>query len=332
MTIRGPPGHTVPSMSDAVAAGQTPAEGARTAVAEPKRLIVSTRLWLWVLLGGAALWLVTAIATGLTDVTHLIPNVILLGSFLIPVSLVLFALSRASEGHLTAEAILLGFLGGGTLGTLFAALTEVYFLPSTVGNFIGVGLFEETAKALVVVAAGWTIADRRPRDGMVLGATVGAGFASFESAGYALQTFIDHRADHPVANILSTEAQRGLLSPFGHLTWTALVGGAIFAAWRGGAFRPVAPVIWTFLGVVALHAAWDSSYGWAIVIAEGLVGPGWQSGWPSTEDWIGSPTGSELIAFNATYDVLIAVNAVIGTAWVILAWRRYGRARAAEGA
>ena len=84
-------------------------------------------------------------------------------------------------------------------------------------------------------------------------------------------------------------------------------------------------MIWTFLGVVALHAAWDSTYGWAVVIAEGISGPGWQSGWPATEHWIGRPTGSELITFNVAYDVLIAVNAVIGTAWVILAWRRYGR-------
>jgi RsiW-degrading membrane proteinase PrsW (M82 family) len=329
--MRGVPGHNVPSMSDAVAAGPAPAAGDRAAVAEPRRLIVSKRLWLWVLLVGAAIWLITAIATGITDVTHMIPNVILLGSFLVPVSMVLFALSRASEGHLTAEAVLLGFLGGGTLGTVFSALTEVYFLPSTVGTFIGVGLFEETAKALVVVAAGWTIADRRPRDGMVLGATVGAGFASFESAGYALQTFIEHRNDHPVSNILSTEAERALLSPFGHLTWTALVGGAIFAAWRSGAFRPVAPVIWTFLGVVALHAAWDSSYGWAVVIAEGISGPGWQSGWPSTEDWIGTPTGSELVTFNVAYGLLIGLNAVIGTVWVILAWRKYGHARVGEG-
>ena len=325
------PGLSVPRMSDAAAAGHTPALGDGPAVAEPRRMAVSSRLWLWVLLAGAALWLITAIATGITDVTHLIPNVILLGSFLVPVSMVLFALGRASEGHLTAEGVLLGFLGGGTLGTLFAALTEVYFLPSTVGNFVGVGLFEETAKALVVVGVGWRIAERRPRDGMVLGATVGAGFASFESAGYALQTFIDHRSDHPVTNILSTEAQRGLLSPFGHLTWTALVGGAIFAAWRSGAFRPVGPVIWTFLGVVVLHAAWDSSYGWAIVIAEGLAGPGWESGWPSTEDWIGRPTGSELITFNVAYDLLIGLNAAIGTAWVIRAWRKYGRARATGG-
>jgi RsiW-degrading membrane proteinase PrsW (M82 family) len=321
--MRGAAGHSVPVMSDAVAAGRAPA-------AELRRLPVSKWLWLWVLLAGAAIWLVTAIATGITDVTHLIPNVILLGSFLVPVSMVLFALSRASEGHLTAQGVLLGFLGGGTLGTVFAALTEVYFLPSAVGTFVGVGLFEETAKALVLVGVGWTIAERRPRDGMVLGATVGAGFASFESAGYALQTFIDHRADHPVANILGTEVQRGLLSPFGHLTWTALVGGAIFAAWRSGAFGPVGPVIWTFLGVVALHAAWDASYGCSIVIAEGLAGPGWPSDWPSTEDWIGTPTGSELVAFNVAYTALIGLNAVVGTAWVILAWRRYGRARAAE--
>jgi protease PrsW len=329
--MSGAPGHNVCSMSDAVAAGRPPAADDRAAVAPPGHLPVSRRLWLWVLLVGTAIWLVTAIATGITDVTHLIPNVILLDSFLVPVSLVLFALTRASEGHLTTEAILLGFLGGGTLGTVFAALTETYFLPTAAGTFVGVGLFEETAKALVVVAAGWTVADRRPRDGMVLGATVGAGFASFESAGYALQTFVDHRGDHPVANILSTEAQRALLSPFGHLTWTALVGGAIFAAWRSGAFEPIAPVVWTFLGVAALHAAWDSTYGWAIVIAEGLAGPGWQSGWPSTEDWIGTPTGSELVVFNLAYGVLIGLNAVIGTAWIILAWRKYGRVPAAEG-
>jgi protease PrsW len=332
MTIRIPLSHSLPSMSDAVVAGRSPAAADRAAVAEPGRPLVSSRLWLWVLLVGGAIWLATAIATGITDVTHLIPNVILLGSFLVPVSLVLFALGRASEGHLTAEAVLLGFLGGGTLGTVFAALTETYFLPTAVGTFIGVGLFEETAKTLVVVAAGWTVKDRRPRDGMVLGATVGAGFAAFESAGYALQTFVEHRSDHPVSNILSTEAGRAVLSPFGHLTWTALVGGTIFAAWRTGAFRPVAPVIWTFLGVVALHAAWDSAYGWAVVIAEGFSGPGWQSGWPSTEEWIGTPTGSELVTFNVAYALLIGLNAVIGTAWVILAWRRYGRAPVGEGA
>jgi protease PrsW len=157
MTLRVAQGHNVSSMSDAVAAGQPPTTQDRTAGAEPRPLLATGRLWLWVLLVGTAVWLVTAIVTGITDVTHLIPNLILVGSFLVPVSVVLFALARASEGHLTGQAVILGFLGGGTLGTVFAALTEVYFLPTAVGTFVGVGLFEETAKALVVVGVGWTV-------------------------------------------------------------------------------------------------------------------------------------------------------------------------------
>jgi protease PrsW len=330
MTISGAVGHSVRLMSDAVAAGRGGGTDDRTAIEAPRRLIGSSRLWLWVLMVGAAIWLVTALVTGITDQMHLVPNVILLGSFLVPVTMVLFALARASEGHLTGQAVLLGFLGGGTLGTLFAALTEVYFLPKAAGTFVTVGLLEETAKLLIVVAIGATVTPRRPRDGMVLGATVGAGFASFESAGYAFQTFVEHRGDHGVTSVLSTEAQRALLAPFGHLTWTALIGGALFAAWRSGAFRPVAPVLWTFAGVVALHAAWDASYGLAIIVARGLFGDGWETGWPNTEEWIGTPTGSELIAFNVTYDLLIGLNALIGTAWIVLAWRRYGRAETPE--
>ena len=92
---------------------------------------------------------------------------------------------------------------------------------------------------------------------------------------------------------------------------------------------PVAPVLWTFAGVVALHAAWDASYGLAILVARGLVGDGWHAEWPNTEDWIGSPTGSDLLVFNVSYDVLIALNALIGTLWIVLAWRRYGRAEPA---
>jgi hypothetical protein len=109
--------------------------------------------------------------------------------------------------------------------------------------------------------------------------------------------------------------------------WTALVGGAIFAAWRGARFGPVGPVVWTFAGVVALHALWDASYGISILVARGLAGD-WEFAWPNTEDWIGSPTRSELITFNLTYTLLIALNSAIGTIWLVRRWRRY-RAEAA---
>jgi RsiW-degrading membrane proteinase PrsW (M82 family) len=293
------------------------------------RLIGSDRPWIVVLVAGTLAWAVTALVAGVTGVENLVANIVLLGSFLAPVVLVLFALARAGDGELTAEQVILGFLGGGVLGTIFAALTEVYFLPNAVGTFVTVGFFEEIAKTLVLVAVGTQVARRQGRDGMILGATVGAGFAAFESAGYALQTFVEHHGDHAVLDILSTELQRAILSPFGHLTWTALVGGAIFAAWRGARFGPWRPVVWTFVGVVTLHALWDASYGISILVARGFAGD-WRLEWPNTEAWIGSPTGSELITFNLTYDLLIGINAVIGTAWVVHRWRRY-RAEAAAG-
>jgi RsiW-degrading membrane proteinase PrsW (M82 family) len=291
---------------------------------ETSGLLAERRLWLMVFGFGLAVWLLTATIAALTNAPNLVPNVFVLGSFLVPVVAVLFVLSRPVASGLTATALILGFLGGGTIGTAFSALTEVYFLPAAAGTFVGVGLLEESSKALVVAAVALLIANRRPRDGMVLGATVGAGFAAFESTGYAFQTFMKHSDDHAILDVMSTEVGRAVLAPFGHLTWTALVGGALFAAWKSERFGPIAPLLWTFIGVVALHAAWDATYGWSIVIAQGVEGDGWFIGWPHTRAWIGAPSSSELVVSNVVYVLFVGLNALIGTVWIIRRWRRYG--------
>ena len=131
---------------------------------------------------------------------------------------------------------------------MVAAFVETYLLPTATGTFIMVGLIEELTKALIVVVVASRLVTRRPCDGMVFGATVGAGFAAFESAGYAFATLIEHQEDHPILNILSTEAFRGVLSPFGHITWTAIFGGALFAAAAAdGRLR----VTWPLVGTTA---------------------------------------------------------------------------------
>lgn len=297
-------------------------------VAAPRPLISSRNLWWILLIVGAAIWLFAAVITGVTRDTILVPTVIILGSFLVPVSMVVFALSRSREGHLSAESIFLGFVAGGTIGLVFAALTEVYFLPSAHATFLAVGFFEEAAKGLVLVAVAWRIQPRGLRDGMALGATVGAGFAAFESAGYAFKVFVRHTADHPVLDVVETETLRAVLSPFGHITWTALLGGALFAASKAGAFRVTARVLWTFVGVVLLHAAWDSSHGWSLAITEGLVGDNWAWGWPSAEDWIGTPTDNELWVQSLGYNVLLVINAIVGATWVVHMWRSAPKADA----
>ena len=204
------------------------------------------------------------------------PNLILLGTFLVPVCTVLFVLARPREAHLSVEVLILGFLAGGTAGVVLTGTTEVYVLPDHLGTNALTGVIEEGGKALILVAVASLVKVRVPRDGMVLGATVGAGFAAFESAGYALGALIQYTDDHPLLNVLQTEAERAVLAPFGHITWTAILGGAIFAsAWSTGRFRLDRRVLWTFLGVVTLHGCWDASYGCAIRISEGLGGEGW---------------------------------------------------------
>jgi protease PrsW len=296
---------------------------------------IPRRLWLVALVVGALAWLAGVVATAVTDDTILVPNVIILGTFLVPVCTVLFVLSRPREAHLRAETLMLGFLAGGTAGVVLSAVTEVYLLPDAVGTNAGVGVIEEGGKGLVVLAVARFVRPRVPRDGMVLGATVGAGFAAFESAGYAIRVLIDHADDHPILSIVQTEAFRAVLAPFGHITWTAILGGALFAsAWATGHFHIDRRVAWTFVGVVTLHALWDASYGWAIRISEGLGGEGWTLGWPDTSAWVGSPTGADLTRFQVVYDVMIAIVATIGLVWAVRQWRafRIDRWRAAHAA
>jgi protease PrsW len=296
-------------------------------------LILGRRLWLWLLVTGALVWVIAAAITALTRDAILAPTVILVGSFLVPVAMVAFALSRTGGPALEAEAVLLGFVVAGTLGVVLSALVETYLLPSAAGTFAGVGLIEELTKGAVLVAVAQLVRTRDPRRGMILGATVGAGFASFESAGYALSAVIGYSDDHPVRRILQTEAFRAVLAPFGHITWTALLGGALFAAASPtGAFRLRPEVIWTLVGIILLHGAWDASYGLAIMAAKGLTAPGWDVAWPNTQAWIGEPTGTTLFVFQAVYDALLAVCGALGAVWIVRRWRRYGSlaARAAR--
>jgi RsiW-degrading membrane proteinase PrsW (M82 family) len=269
-------------------------------------------------------WIVGAGATAATGDEILVPTLILTGSFLVPVAMVMFAFTREGEDELPEDALILAFVLGGSVGVVLAGFVETYLLPTATGTFIMVGVIEELTKGVVLVAVATQVPSRRPRDGMVLGATVGAGFAAFESAGYAFSALVHHQGDHPVLNILQTEISRAVLAPFGHITWTALFGGALFAAaGPDGRFRVTWPLVGTLVGVITLHALWDQSYGWAILLTEGFYDDIWQLEWPATEDWVGFPSGSKLFVWQVIYDGLLLANATLGVWWVFHRWRTY---------
>jgi protease PrsW len=213
------------------------------------------------------------------------------------------------------------------------AVMETYLLPEAKGTFIGVGIIEEMGKLAVLVLVAHRGRHREPRDGMVLGAIVGAGFASFESAGYALKAMLDNLDERPLVNIVELEAFRAVLSPFGHITWTALLGGALFAsAHHGARFRLTRRLVLTALGVVSLHALWDQSYGWAVMLTRGVLDQGWTLVWPNEEHWHGVPPSEAMTYFNAFYAGLLCLWGLIGAVWIVHTWRMYGRLELAEAA
>jgi RsiW-degrading membrane proteinase PrsW (M82 family) len=296
-------------------------------------VVAGKRAWRGVLLAGLLVWVLAAGVTAVTDDAILIPTLFLIGSFLVPITLVTFALARLDDCNLTTSVVLTGFLAAGTIGVVVSAVTEIYLLPTgagPVGNalgFFGVGLIEEVSKGAVLVAVAWRLRERTVHGGMVLGATVGAGFAAFESTGYAFYAYMQHTNDHPELSILQTEVTRAMLAPFGHLTWTALLGGALFAASAraNGGFRFTARVGWTLAGVAALHGAWDATYGWAIWITQGFIGSGWVADWPDGSYWEQVPTPKELWVFHVMYDVALALNGLVGVIWVVRSWRHGSR-------
>jgi RsiW-degrading membrane proteinase PrsW (M82 family) len=290
------------------------------------------RMWLVTLLVGTVLWAAVAAAILATENTILVPNLIMLGTFMVPVCTLLFVLGRPRATRLSVQGIVLGFLAGGTAGVMLTGTLEVYLLPDAVFTNTLIGLIEEAGKGLLVVAVAAVVRTRLPRDGMVLGAAVGAGFAAFESAGYALGELVVSSDRHPVLRVVETEVSRAVSEPFGHIAWTAILGGAIFAsASASGRIRLDARVFWTFVGVVAVHAAWDAAYGVAIRVSLGLGGNGWRISWPNTESWPGEPSGAELWRFDIVYEALLVILALIGSVWALRRWRAYGHDRWTEG-
>ena len=180
------------------------------------------RSWLRMFLTGLALWVAAVVIMFGTGNANLIPTVVLLGSFLVPVTFVAWAFERRETGEITAGLILSTFVTGGVLGVLGASVLESFLLHPSPWLFFGVGLIEEAVKLGALMVLTRHPRARTLRDGMILGAAVGFGFAAFESAGYAF-TALFSVDGLSLVQLVQTEVLRGLLAPVGHGLWTAIL-------------------------------------------------------------------------------------------------------------
>jgi RsiW-degrading membrane proteinase PrsW (M82 family) len=273
------------------------------------------RPWLRVFLTGLALWLLTAIVTFVTGNPNLIPTLVLLGSFLVPVSFVVWAFGRRHSGEVTAELLFSTFVTGGVLGVLAASLLETYLLHPSPVLFLGVGLIEEAAKLAALAFLARRLQHKYAMDGLILGASVGFGFAAFESAGYAFTAMFTEQG-LSLMQVVQTELLRGLLAPVGHGLWTAILGGVLFSASGREHFAFTRRLLLAYLGVSLLHALWDSMHSIALVITLLLTSTSAQLDL-LRQGWLPEPSPAQLQSFTAVYWAGLAVVALIGIAWLL---------------
>jgi RsiW-degrading membrane proteinase PrsW (M82 family) len=177
-----------------------------------------------------------AAAFGVARLTRnviLLPTIVLLGSFLVPVTAVVWYLDHDPSPALSPRRILAAFIIAGVFGVLGASLLEYWLVNVGILGSLEVGLIEEAVKGIFIAVVALGIRPFHVRDGMVLGATVGFGFAALE----------------------------------------AILGAAIFsAAARRGRLRLSGGVIGTYLAVSVLHGAFDSINGILGYVVVSLIG------------------------------------------------------------
>ena len=188
---------------------------------------------------------------------NLVPGLIMMGSVAVPVSVVFFFYEMNVLRNVSVYQVFKALLAGG----LLSLVTSLYGFQVLNLDWLGAssaGIIEETGKLLALIILYRETKSRWILNGLLLGGAVGAGFAAFESAGYALRLLI---VGGPEA-MFEVIWVRGLLSPGAHVAWTALVGAAL---WRVRGDRPLS---WEMLQdmrflrvfgmVIGLHMLWNA--------------------------------------------------------------------------
>lgn len=192
--------------------------------------------------------------------SNAMPGAMFIGALIVPFSFVVFFWEVNVPRNISIFDVVSVFFVGGVF-SLVATLMISSVIGSGELDYIGailVGIAEETGK--IVVAAYYIRKNsvKYKLNGLLLGACVGAGFAVFETAGYAFRFYLRTGSIQTMMHVLFI---RAVLAVGGHVVWTAIAGFALVAA-KGDEplsrehFQKPAFVRF-FVYVIALHAVWD---------------------------------------------------------------------------
>ena len=190
-----------------------------------------------------------------------VPGLIVVGSFTVPLSgLVMFLELNAYKNISIFEIARIFLLGG--CASLVVTLTLFSIVGVSELNFIGaiiVGVVEEVGKLVIIYFFFQRIDKKNILTGLLIGASVGAGFAAFESAGYAMNFLLNYGW----STMMDTIFLRAFLAPGGHIAWAAITGAALSIVAGNNSTLEISDLkepdfLRLFLIPVILHAIWDS--------------------------------------------------------------------------
>jgi protease PrsW len=152
---------------------------------------------------------------------NLIPGLIIVGSFAIPLSTLIFFFEANARKNVSLYQVMRLVFFGGILSLIFSLI--LFQVSSSLSlNWLGAslaGIVEEPGKLLALILVVNVPKYKYILNGLLFGAAVGTGFACFESAGYALLAGLSSPDPNAMLNSILL---RGMLAPFTHIVWTGM--------------------------------------------------------------------------------------------------------------
>ncbi|WP_010094081.1 PrsW family glutamic-type intramembrane protease [Ornithinibacillus scapharcae] len=236
--------------------------GTKTTTPEEKDISTSwPKPWLFsrVFLLLAITYILLYISTFSFQNSNALPGLIIIGAFAVPFSLLIFFWeSNAPRNISFYEIAKMLFVGGAA--SLVVTLLLFSFLPVGELDYMGaiiVGVVEEVGKLIIIV---YFIKQLNPKfilNGLLIGAAIGAGFAAFESAGYALR-FGMMFGDGTMLQVIFQRAWTGIGT---HVVWAAISGAALVYVKESNPLKADHLRDMKFLKLFAvpviLHSIWD---------------------------------------------------------------------------
>lgn len=219
----------------------------------------------------------------------LVPGVLILASFAAPLSVMTFFFEMNTPRNVSVQRLLILLFIGAAVSMFFAAIGySMPFLSSENASLLAAGVVEECAKLATVALVIRSVRYKYILNGLLFGATVGAAFAAFETAGYGFigqlgtqqPSYINGflaglnkytgqdavgKSLHLAAVWMLSELQgRAIDAPFTHIAWTAIAAAAL---WRVKKDQPLRMsmlkdprFLKAFMIPIVLHTIWDFPY------------------------------------------------------------------------